>query len=313
MLIHVEHLMKGALKDSRFQQLLEKKTLSGRDVARLIIMDNVEVDHQRSPLLTQKERRILKNRLRSPETIAEYNRLVETYRIVAFTIMQAEAEAGKLIAEILRLKIILNDFRLCLMIQPLEFPFDHEVKRSFTRGFSSLFEHGEEKRKNDFFDNIRQRHKALSSGLNDWVAYHHIFRDISEYMMIQLDEDIERTFQIIKTEIEDYNRLLLLFPDIGLPYEFPLQPLTMNQRGVSKKMLQYIEERIAITLGNEWRLEKSTFKEPFWEIGSIVMTHKNREHEPPDIFSKSDFEPVPEIYQKTLSKNILQRNLTDGF
>jgi len=74
------------------ERLLKKASLSGLEAARLIIGHHVEQDHQRDGFLSEREISYIKSRL-TPLEAAEYNRWVDTYRIVDRTLQEAHVLA----------------------------------------------------------------------------------------------------------------------------------------------------------------------------------------------------------------------------
>ncbi len=75
-------------KKKDIERLLKKGSLSGLEAARLIIGHHVEQDHERPGSLSQREISYIKSRLTSGAA-AEYNRWIDTYRIVDRTLQEA--------------------------------------------------------------------------------------------------------------------------------------------------------------------------------------------------------------------------------
>lgn len=71
---------------------LLKKGLTGKEAARLVIQDSWEVDNYRKPLLSETELRAVMSSL-SPQEGAEYNKWIEMYRIVSFTLKESHIQA----------------------------------------------------------------------------------------------------------------------------------------------------------------------------------------------------------------------------
>jgi hypothetical protein len=63
---------------------LRAANLSGKEVARLVIQDNIEQDHGRPRILTDADAVAIVNKLSSPEDIEEYNRWIKTHRLIAY-------------------------------------------------------------------------------------------------------------------------------------------------------------------------------------------------------------------------------------
>jgi hypothetical protein len=74
------------------ERLLKKSSLSGLEAARLIIGHHVEQDHARPGFLSEREINYIKSRLTSGAA-AEYNRWIDTYRIIDRTLQEAHVLA----------------------------------------------------------------------------------------------------------------------------------------------------------------------------------------------------------------------------
>ena len=70
------------------KRLLSKK-LTGLEAAKLILQDNVEVDHGRDGLLSKADIERIKRGLTSPKEIADYNRWIRVYQLVDYTLKEA--------------------------------------------------------------------------------------------------------------------------------------------------------------------------------------------------------------------------------
>ena len=252
--------MKLEANREKMRQALHSGRFSGRDAARMIVLDNVEVDHGRDALLTARERRNIKNSLRAPEDIVEYNGLVETYRIVAFTSMQAEAEAGRITCELLRLKKFVNDWRLWLIVESLGSPVNAEIKRSITFGLSDYYEFGQDGKRDALFESYANQLRSVKTMMRTWLPYELILRDVSRYMEIDLDEDVKRLFDSIKAETHDYNHLVGLCGKGSKQASFPLKAIEFDQLTPLHSIKVYLAERFAMTLGDNWQklADKST-------------------------------------------------------
>ncbi len=74
------------------ERLLKKGSLTGREAARLIIGHFVEEDHNRPGYLSERDIRSIKTGLTSDAAV-EYNRWVDTYRIIDRTLLEARIQA----------------------------------------------------------------------------------------------------------------------------------------------------------------------------------------------------------------------------
>ena len=72
---------------------LIKKGLTGTEAAKLILEDSWEVDHRRDGFLSESDIQAIKKSLKDPGDIQEYNRWIEAYRIVDYTLKEAHIQA----------------------------------------------------------------------------------------------------------------------------------------------------------------------------------------------------------------------------
>lgn len=86
------------------------KGLTGLEAAKLILQDNVEVDHDREGLLSKADIQRIKASLTSPQDIADYNRWMRVYQLVDYSLK--EARIAKLETEtwLLHAMRILEDY-----------------------------------------------------------------------------------------------------------------------------------------------------------------------------------------------------------
>ena len=69
------------------------KGLTGREIARLILQDNWDVDHQREGLLSERDVSSLRASLKTTQDIEDFNRFVDIYRLVDYTLKDARIQA----------------------------------------------------------------------------------------------------------------------------------------------------------------------------------------------------------------------------
>jgi hypothetical protein len=69
---------------------LLKKGLTGKEAARLILQDSWEVDNEREGFLSESDIQAIKGSLRTPEDIQDYNKWVEVYRLIDYSVIDAE-------------------------------------------------------------------------------------------------------------------------------------------------------------------------------------------------------------------------------
>ncbi len=74
------------------KKLLSKR-LTGKEAARLILQDSWEVDHQREGFLSDRDIQLIKAGLKTTQDIAEYNRLIDAYKLIDFTLKEAHIKA----------------------------------------------------------------------------------------------------------------------------------------------------------------------------------------------------------------------------
>jgi len=75
--------------DKDIKQLL-KKGLTGMEAARLIIQDSLEVDHGREGFLSDTDIGRIKNSLKTATDISEYNRWIQVYRLIDYSLKDAK-------------------------------------------------------------------------------------------------------------------------------------------------------------------------------------------------------------------------------
>lgn len=71
---------------------LLKKGLTGKEAAQLVIQDSWEIDNHRKPLLSMTELKTVISSL-SPQEGAEYNKWIEMYKIISFTLKESHIQA----------------------------------------------------------------------------------------------------------------------------------------------------------------------------------------------------------------------------
>ncbi len=91
------------------ERLLKKGTVTGREAARLILQDSVEVDHGREGFLSQKEIHQITNSL-SPAEGREYNRWLDVYRTLAYFIKDGEIIAWNTAFQLERGMFFLHEY-----------------------------------------------------------------------------------------------------------------------------------------------------------------------------------------------------------
>ncbi len=93
------------------ERLLKKGTLTGREAARLILQDSVDVDHGREGFLSAKEIRQITNNL-APAEGREYNRWLDVYRTLAYFIKDGEIIAWSVAYKLAETKIFIHQYHL---------------------------------------------------------------------------------------------------------------------------------------------------------------------------------------------------------
>ncbi len=93
------------------ERLLKKGTLTGREAARLILQDSVEVDHGREGFLSAKEIRQITNSL-SPAEGREYNRWIDVYRTLAYFIKDGEIIAWSVAYKLEQANLFIHQYVL---------------------------------------------------------------------------------------------------------------------------------------------------------------------------------------------------------
>lgn len=108
---------------SDLRKMLDKAKLSGWDLGRLVLLDNVEVDHQRPGILGPEDIRAVQRKVDvlGLKDAADFNRLQGLYRIAVYTRMEAEIEGLKAVhalthsASMLKRFIIEDSIRQVMM------------------------------------------------------------------------------------------------------------------------------------------------------------------------------------------------------
>lgn len=69
---------------------LLKKGLTGKEAARLILQDSWEVDNEREGFLSESDIQAIKGSLKTAQDIEDYNKWVEVYRLIDYSVRDAE-------------------------------------------------------------------------------------------------------------------------------------------------------------------------------------------------------------------------------
>lgn len=69
---------------------LLKKGLTGKEAARLILQDSWEVDNEREGFLSESDIQAIKGSLKTAEDIQDYNKWVDLYRLIDYSLIDAE-------------------------------------------------------------------------------------------------------------------------------------------------------------------------------------------------------------------------------
>jgi len=88
------------------------KGLTGLEAAKLILQDNVEVDHDREGLLSKADIQRIKASLTSPQDIADYNRWMRVYQLVDYSLKEARIAGLEAQTSLLHAMRILEDYHL---------------------------------------------------------------------------------------------------------------------------------------------------------------------------------------------------------
>ncbi len=88
------------------------KGLTGLEAAKLVLQDNVEVDHGRDEVLSQADLQRIKRGLTSPQDIADYNRWMRVYQLADYSLKEARIAALEAQTSLLHAIRILEDYDL---------------------------------------------------------------------------------------------------------------------------------------------------------------------------------------------------------
>ncbi len=98
------------------ERLLKKGTFTGREAARLILQDSVEVDHGREGFLSVKEIRQITNSL-SPAEGRDYNTWLDVYRTLAYFIKDSEILSWNAVYKLTEANLFIHQFILDFRIR----------------------------------------------------------------------------------------------------------------------------------------------------------------------------------------------------
>jgi len=195
---------------------LIRKGLTGKEASQIVLQDNWEVDHNREGLLSDKELSELKSSVRSTKEIEEYNRYLNLYRLVDYTLKDAH---------ILALEAEKYLLRAC---------------RSVDRYL--LKEIDEHKLEED----LQVYHSFIPDRVRTFKAIRAVIEDISRLVGVDFTEDLKRQY-------DDITATFILHNTLQIPPGMPRLPsLDSSRLSPSARSIRYYQERMAIAIGKDW-------------------------------------------------------------
>lgn len=86
--------------------------LSGLEAGRLLLEDSWEVDHGREGFLSQEDMQAIRRSLKTDGDIRQFNRLMETYRILDYSIKESQASFFNILFQVEKLLTVIEAFRI---------------------------------------------------------------------------------------------------------------------------------------------------------------------------------------------------------
>ena len=199
------------------------KDLAGKILAQLILRDNWEVDHDREALLSERDISAIKSSIRSTRDIEEYNKYVGVYRPVDYTNRDAHIIALEAQKTLLQ---ACNDI--------YEYLLDSKKETDPLSEGSKLW------------DGLLKAHYTISMRVKNFLAIKAVMEDVSKVVGVDFTEDLEKWYQ----ELRDH---FILYNTISHRIKvFKISPLSIRRLKPSVRTIRYYQDRMAITLGEDW-------------------------------------------------------------
>lgn len=200
--------------------------LTGKEAARIVIMDSVEVDHGRPGILTQEELEQIKRSL-DPKEAAVYNSWIYVYQLLGYSLL--EAKVHYLLA-VLRLEQS-SHLRYAMQIQGL-------LK---TAGLDQASEILITQREVDAQEKLPRWREEAKEHIKALKAYQQAIKELEALADVSLTEDFEPWWRVLEEYADWLNTTKALDQGIRLA---SLKP--------DPEKLAYMRDRIAMALGEDW-------------------------------------------------------------
>ncbi len=220
------------------ERLLKKGLFTGLEAARLIIGHHVEQDHDRPGFLSDREISYIKSRLTS-QSAAEYNRWIDTYRIIDRTLQEAHVLALEIILGLTQASRELDRYFVEYLLEVISGV--HVMEEAWKKpGFSSA-------------EAVHQAvHTNLRSQLRNYLGLKSIMESVSDMLGVDFAEDLREWYSQIEQQVGLYNNLIRR--DTPYARDMPkLRKLRIDTLTPSASSLRYFRERIALGLGAGWQ------------------------------------------------------------
>lgn len=273
---------------------LQSKRLTGEEAGRIMLQDNWLVDHQEEGLLSKKDMRSLKACIRTTRDIEVYNGYIETYRLIDFTLKEANIMALEIQRDILSLtnffaEICLDKVRPKLagevsraylaeqkriqatiasidltpyIPEPqIEEPPDRVYTQIELDELQASLEYEKHKRVTFAKRMILDQTGSIKNRLKQLLGYQTIIQAVSEVVGVAFCEDIDRWIQEIHKAVNIHNAFIEAYRPKTPEAEVYLT-IDINNLKPAKAYERYIQERMDISLGEGWREgSEALFKE----------------------------------------------------
>lgn len=273
---------------------LQSKGLTGEEAGRIMLQDNWLADHQKEGLLSKKDIRSLKACIRTTRDIEVYNGYIETYRLIDFTLKEANIMALEIQRDILSLTNFFAE--ICLdkvepklaggvskayqaeqerilqasragfatdpdVPEPLESAPDRVYTQIELDELQAEFEYEKHQRVTFARSHILSQTGSIKNRLKQLLGYQTIIQAVSKVVGVAFSEDIDRWIQEIHKAVNIHNAFIEAYRPRTPEAEVYLT-IDINNLKPAKAYERYIQERMDLSLGEGWREgSEALFKE----------------------------------------------------
>lgn len=269
---------------------LQSKRLTGEEAGRIMLQDNWLVDHQEEGLLSKKDMRSLKACIRTTRDIEVYNGYIETYRLIDFTLKEANIMAleiqrdilsltnffaeicldkvrPKLAGEVSRAYLVEQERILASYVpdpdvpEPPDSPPDRVYTQIELDELQASLEYEKHKMVTFAKRRILSQTGSIKNRLKQLLGYQTIIQAVSTVVGVAFSEDIDRWIQEIHKAVNIHNAFIEAYRPKTPEAEVYLT-IDINNLKPAKAYERYIQERMDISLGEGWREgSEALFKE----------------------------------------------------